>query len=698
MIDLSKFNEQQYLAITSKDPYLKIIAGAGSGKTSVLTNRIAYLVKERNVNEKNILAITFTNKAANEMKERVLKLLEKEVFLGVITTFHSFCLRVLREDINVLDYKKDFIIIDSDDQKVLLKQINKKLNYDRDLFNTRSIIAYISNQKNNYYPDYLDEYTKKVYQEFYVAYELEMKENNYLDFDDLIIKCVELFKNHPRILDKWRYRFNYIHVDEFQDTNEVQYELVKLLGQDLNVFVVGDPDQTIYTWRGARIDYIMNFEKDFVPTTLIKLEYNYRSQQAILDCANSLIIKNTNRIEKSLLPTIIKKDQVVHYVGENASDEADYVVDKINELINENDDINYDDFAILYRSNYISRIFEQRLLQANIDYQIIGGTKFFERKEIKDVLAYLKVIAYEDDISLLRIINTPKRKIGEVSINKIVDYANNYHLSYYQVIKDYLNDIKLGAKQKEALIELVDIIESLKNEASSALIINYIIENINVLEEYQTIPLEYQKREENIKELYNYSLQENKDISEFLQDISLDSSYEDVEGHRVNLMSMHRAKGLEFKYVFVVYLCDGIFPSMYSLDTLDLEEERRLAYVSFTRAKEKLFLLSHLYDERFYRISSSLFVKEIEDEFLEKQGKFVQDNHLKPIVEEMNIFKEKNKNNDNHDYNVNDIVIHPKFKRGVVIDVSDNVLTIAFEHNYGIKKIAASFVEKENKT
>lgn len=695
MIDLSGFNEQQYLAITCTDPYLKVVAGAGSGKTAVLTNRIAYLVEKRHVNERNILAITFTNKAAKEMKERVLKLLEKEVFLGLITTFHSFCLRVLREDINVIDYSRDFIILDTDDQKAILKQINKKLNYDRDVFNTRALVAYISNQKNNYYLDNLDDYTKEVYDEFFYEYEALMKKSNYLDFDDLIIKCVELFKKTPHILDKWRYRYNYIHVDEFQDTNEVQYELIKLLALDLNVFVVGDPDQTIYTWRGARIDYIMNFEADFVGTTLIKLEYNYRSQQAILDAANALIENNTNRHKKTLLPTILKKHKVIHYVGEDASAEADYVVDKINELITENDEINYDDFAILYRSNYISRIFEQRLLQANIDYQIIGGTKFFERKEVKDVLAYLKTIVYEDDLSLLRIINTPKRKIGEVSLTNIIDYANKYHLSYYQVIKDNLNDIKLGTKQKEALNELVDNIENLKQETSASLIISYVIENINILEEYQTNPLDYQKREENIKELFNYALQESQDITTFLQDIALDSSYEDGEGYRVNLLSMHKAKGLEFKYVFVVYLCDGIFPSMYALDTLDLEEERRLAYVSFTRAKEQLFLLSHLYNERYFRMSPSIFVKEIDSDLLEKQGRLAQEKIFKPYrPKEINI-KEVIANENN--FNINDIVHHPIFKKGVVIDINDNVLTIAFEHNIGIKTIAANFVEKEKK-
>lgn len=691
----NNFNKQQIEAIVSEEPYLKVIAGAGSGKTSVLTNRIAYLVRDRNVNEKNILAITFTNKAANEMKERVSKLLEREVFLGLITTFHSYCLRVLKEDINVIGYNRDFVIIDGDDQKALLREINKKLNYDSDMFNARSIIAYISNHKNKYYPDYLDSYTKKVYNEFYEEYEKKLKANNYLDFDDLIIKCVEIFKKHEHILEKWRFRYTYIHVDEFQDTNEIQYELIKMIAHDLNLFIVGDPDQTIYTWRGARIDYIMNFEKDFVPSKVIKLEYNYRSQQGILDAANSLIKKNINRVEKTLLPTIETQDKVVHFIGDNSIDEANYVVDKIFEIVNEEDDVNYNDFAILYRSNYISRVFEQRLLQANIDYQIVGGQRFFERKEIKDVLAYLQLIVHGDDLSLMRIINVPKRKIGEASIEKINDYASEYHLSAYQVIKDYLNDINLSTTQKENLSELVSNIESLRQEEDVSEVIRYILENINILEDYYNNSLEYQKREENIQELYNYALSEPKTINEFLQDVSLDSTYEDQDGYKVNLMSIHRAKGLEFKYVFVVYLCDGIFPSIHSLDKINLEEERRLAYVSFTRAKDKLFLLSHIYNERYERMSSSIFIKEIDEEFLEKEGKYSHDKHLKPVVEAMNIFKKQNKNIGKVDFNINDVVIHPTFKRGVIVEISDNILTIAFEHKVGIKKIASSFVEKE---
>ncbi|MDL2211772.1 UvrD-helicase domain-containing protein [Erysipelotrichaceae bacterium OttesenSCG-928-M19] len=697
MMDLTMFNSQQQEAITSKEPYIKVIAGAGSGKTAVLTNRIVYLIKERQVKERNILAITFTNKAAKEMKERVLQLLDKEVFLGLITTFHSFCLRVLKEDINVLGYTKDFNIIDSDDQKSILKNINKRLNYDKDVFQVKGLVAYISNEKNHYYPQYLDEKTKKVYDEFYLEYQKYLKDNNSLDFDDLIILCVKLFKEYPLILDKWRFRFNYLHVDEFQDTNYQQYELIKLLGIDLNVFVVGDPDQTIYTWRGAKIDYILNFENDFKPTQVIMLEYNYRSQKHILECANSLIINNSDRIEKKLIPTRESEELVEHFIGEKAEDEANFVVDKINELIAEVPDVNYDDFAILYRSNYISRIFEQHLTSANIDYQIIGGTRFFERKEVKDIIAYLKVIASNDNLSFLRIVNVPKRKMGEKSVEKIVLYSLAKQISYYEAIRDNLTEIGLSATQKQLLSELVAFIEEMKDEDNAAKIIESVLLRFNVLEEYAPSSIDYQTRYSNLEELLNYANSIPKSLDEFLQDISLDSTNEDGgTGAKVSLMSMHAAKGLEFKYVFAVFLNDGVFPSSYSLETLNLEEERRLAYVCFTRAKDQLFLVSHLYNnsyQGYYTTSSSMFVKEIDDDLMKKGGRFKQDHYLEPQVNEMNLFKAQ-KNDEESEYEINDVIMHPNFKKGVIIAINDNILTIAFENKVGIKQIVKDFVKK----
>ena len=693
MINLEQFNPQQQQAITSTKPYLKVIAGAGSGKTAVLTNRIAYLIKERQVNERNILAITFTNKAANEMKARVLQLLNQEVFLGMIATFHGFCLRVLKEDINVLGYPKDFNIIDSDDQKTILKNINKKLDYDKDYFQVKSIIAYISNYKNDYYPEYLDDYTKKIYQQFYSEYQQFLKDNNSLDFDDLILMCVKLFKENELILDKWRYRYNYIHVDEFQDTNSQQYELIRLLGKDLNVFVVGDPDQTIYTWRGAKIDYILNFEHDFQPTEVIKLEYNYRSNKHILDCANSLIINNQDRIEKVLIPTREIDDKVEHYIGESADDEAIFVIDKINELISEVDNLNYDDFAILYRSNYISRVFEQYLTKADIDYQIVGGTRFFERKEIKDLIAYLKIINSKDDLSFLRVVNVPKRKMGDKSIDKIVNYASAHNLTYYDAIKDKLNELGLSTAQKQALNEMINFVEMVKEDKLNVgQLIELIFSKYNVIEDYLKDSIDYQKRLANIEELINYAKGSVVSLAEFIQDISLETSNDDEVGAKVSLMSMHSAKGLEYRYVFAVFMCDGVFPSAFSLERLNLEEERRLAYVCFTRAKDQLFLVSHTRSYNFTRMSSSMFIKEIEADLLNKSGRYQQDAFLKPEVNEMSVFKIQKPNATS--FELNDVIIHPDFKKGVVIGISDNILTIAFENKIGIKQIVADFVKK----
>ncbi|MGL4382254.1 MAG: ATP-dependent helicase, partial [Bacilli bacterium] len=379
-----------------------------------------------------------------EMKERVLKILKRDRFPGLITTFHSFCLRVLKEDINLLGYTKSFNIIDTDDQKSILKIINKKLNYDKDIFKVNALIAYISNIKNEVDIPY-DPFLKGYYEEYYKEYQLHLKKYNSVDFDDLIILCNQLFNEFPQIKEKWRYRYNYIHVDEFQDTNAIQYSIVKHLGLDLHVFIVGDPDQTIYTWRGAKVDYIIDFEQDFKDTLVIKLEYNYRSMAHILAAANSIIVNNANRIDKELKATRNVEDtKVIHYVAQNTNQEADYVIEKINEIIAQNEGVNYSDFAILYRANYISRVFEQKLVAANIDYQIIGSVRFFERAEIKDLIAYLKVIYFEDDLSLLRIINNPKRSIGPKKLELINRVAAQSNLNLLTTIATKQGSLKLN--------------------------------------------------------------------------------------------------------------------------------------------------------------------------------------------------------------------------------------------------------------
>lgn len=689
MMDLNKFNPQQREAITSIAPYIRVIAGAGSGKTAVLTNRIAYLILERDVSQRNILAITFTNKAAKEMERRVLKLINQDKFQGIIATFHSFCLRILREDINKLGYEKNFIVIDTDDQKSILKNINKRLNYDNEYFKVKSIIQFISSKKNNYGLNDYDDITLKVYEEFYEEYEAVLKKDNLLDFDDLIKKTVELFKQEPLILDKWRFRFPYVHVDEFQDTNELQYELIKLLAYELNLFVVGDPDQTIYTWRGAKIDFILNFEKDFKGAQTIKLEYNYRSQKPILELANSLIKHNSDRIEKELIATKDAYDKTIHYIGEYPEDEAEYVVNRIKQLVSTG--VKLSEIAILYRSNYISRIFEQYLTKNNIDYRIVGTVRFFERKEIKDVIGYLKTIALQDNTSLLRIINVPKRKIGEKSIDKILKYSNEHDLKIYDVLLHKLDEVGLSATQKKNLSSLMVFLESQKN-LESVEVFDNILSTYNILEEYHENSIDYQTRLDNLNEFRNYLINNNTDLIDLLQEMSISNQNEDDDINQVSLMSIHSAKGLEFKYVFVVYLCDGIFPSMYSLDNLNLEEERRLAYVAFTRAEEQLCLLSHSRNNTPYTMSSSMFVKELDEDLLDKEGRVSQDHHLQPKINKTSTFLAQ-KDSDEQ-FKVGDVVVHPVFNKGVILKINDNILTIAFEQKIGVKQISCGFVSK----
>ncbi|MDR3215525.1 MAG: UvrD-helicase domain-containing protein [Bacilli bacterium] len=692
-MNFKNFNKQQQEAITSEAPYIKVIAGAGSGKTAVLTNRIVNLIVNNNVPSRHILAITFTNKAAKEMKERILSLLKVDQFEGVISTFHSLCLRILKEDINLLGYQRNFSIIDSDDQKKILKLINKELNYDDSVFKINSILSYISSIKNDF-GYYLDEDTKAIYDEYFELYKKHLKNNNSVDFDDLIILCNELFKNHPHILEKWRYRYHYLHVDEFQDTNHSQYQLVKYLGKDLNVFVVGDPDQNIYSWRGAQIDFIINFENDFKPAKIIKLEYNYRSSKHILDVANSLIKNNSNRIDKVLKATIDEEDlKVEQFVGRHDYNEAEYVINKILTLTNNDDHINYQDFAILYRANYISRVFEQELLKHDIPYQVIGGIRFFDRKEIKDLIAYLKVIDSFDNLSLLRIINVPKRKIGDRSIDKLIAYANNHNLSYFNVLENHLDELKLSNTQN---INIMTFIKDIKIWQEQALMVPDLMIAItakyDLISDFQVSSNEYQSKAENLEEIINYAKSTSYNLGEFLQAISLETSYEDQsDNDKVNLMSIHSAKGLEFKYVFACFLCDGIFPSRFALDKDDLEEERRLAYVCFTRAKKQLFISSHTAGYNFQRMSSSIFIKEIDDHLLDKYGNYLHDSYLVPEISEEQMIVNQNIDTD---YQVGEIVMHPKYKKGVIISINDVVLTIAFEHPIGVKTINGNFVRK----
>lgn len=704
-MNLEQFNDSQKEAITNVTSNLRVIAGAGSGKTAVLTNRIAYLISECGVQEQSILAITFTNKAAKEMKDRVLKLLNRDYFEGKIMTFHGFCLRILREDINRLGLSRDFIIIDTDDQKKILTEINKKLDYDSSIFNRKNIINYISNKKNNIEYDEED-FIIKIYNEFYDEYQKYLLKHNYLDFDDLLVYVIKLFTSDSVILEKWQYRFSFVHVDEFQDTNDIQYQLLKLISKKATIFVVGDPDQTIYSWRGASIDYIMNFESEFDNAKTIKLEYNYRSKSHILDAANNLIQRNVNRLEKKLISTRDSDNKVIHHVSFDRNAEARYVVETINDIVNNTDGVNYEDFAILYRNNSISRVFEQELMLNQISYQVIGSVRFFEREEIKDLVGYLKMVYLEDDLSFIRVINKPKRKIGTKTIEQIQEVANKNNTSLINTILKHHNQIKFNKTQSIEIEKFIKVVNLALNDNFSVFeALDFFNESFEMYKIGENTDNVDNKRIDNVNELLTYAKEYQGSILDFLQELSLDSFSQDSD-HKVSLMSMHAAKGLEYKYVFAAHLCDGIFPSAYSMASYDLEEERRLAYVCFTRAKEQLFLLSHTTGFMYDSLNTSIFVREIEEELINKTGRkeknYSSSQHNLNLMKKDNLINNdeisKNKNDismNNTQFKVGDIVLHKQFGQGVILSKHSQTLEIAFNSSVGIKLVNDNFVSKK---
>ena len=436
-------NPRQKEAATYLDSHLRIIAGAGSGKTRVLTYRIAYLIEEVGIEPRHILAITFTNKAANEMKERVIGLLGDYAGGSLLCTIHSLCVRILRQNIRALNYPNNFIIMDEEDQKSLLKKIFKERQIDSKTISLKSCIHYISAYKiagvsperaMSFAGDYIGEQKKAI---AYDDYEKYKEEHFMLDFDDLLLKTVELFENFPEILERWQRRFQYIHVDEFQDVSEVDYKLIKYLSGQAVLCVVGDPDQTIYSFRGSDIHFIMNFDKDFPDTKTVILDQNYRSTKTILDISNNLIRKNKNRMEKELFTELDDGPKVLHYSGVDEEAEANFVCDTIEEIIHKEEGVNYHDFAILYRANYLSRSFEQKLIQRQIDYRIFGGLKFFNRKEIKDALSYIRLMVNQDDLSFERIVNVPSRGVGAKTLERIQNVAIEYGISNYEALTTF---------------------------------------------------------------------------------------------------------------------------------------------------------------------------------------------------------------------------------------------------------------------
>ncbi|MBB6623406.1 DNA helicase PcrA [Clostridium gasigenes] len=604
-------NKEQYEGATTIEGQVLILAGAGTGKTRVLTYRMAHMIEDLGIAPYKILAITFTNKASKEMQERVKRIIGEKADDMWISTFHSTCVRILRREIEKIGYKKSFSIYDSSDQKVLVKECMKAIGInDKDL-TEQEIIGKISRAKDSmqspesFMREHEDNFREKKIADVYAMYQKRLKENNALDFDDLIGKTVEIFKKDEETLEFYQRKFQYIMVDEYQDTNGVQYEFIKLLSaKHKNICVVGDDDQCIYQWRGADIRNILDFEKDYPEAKVIKLEQNYRSKGNILEAANVLIVNNSNRKGKELRTEQEAGDKIKVYRAYSDSDEGDFVATNIKE-IKEAEDRDYKDFAILYRTNAQSRIFEECLRRKDIPYKIVGGTRFYDRKEIKDMVAYLKVMVNpEDSISLKRIINVPKRGIGDATIQKVADFAQGYEVALWDALSEAGNIPTLTARNSGGIgkfMELMDNFMVLNETVPPSLLIETILKETGYIEELEkSKEIEDKSRIENLKELVSDAVDfeknsEDKSLSAYLEKISLvqDTDKMGDEDDGIVLMTVHSAKGLEFPVVFLVGMENGIFPGNSSFEKQsEMEESRRLCYVAVTRAKETLYITS----------------------------------------------------------------------------------------------------------
>lgn len=642
-MDLKKLlNREQYEGAVTVDGPVLILAGAGSGKTRVLTYRMAHMVEDLGIPPYKILAITFTNKAAKEMKERVESLIGEKANDMWISTFHSTCVKILRREIEKLGYKKSFTIYDTSDQKTLIKECIKALQINDKDIAEQEIMGKISRAKDNmqspdsFYREHESNFREKKIAEAYQMYQKRLKENNALDFDDLIFKTVELFKKDKETLEFYQRKFQYIMVDEYQDTNGVQYELVRLLAEKHNnICVVGDDDQCIYQWRGADIKNILGFEKDYPSAKVIKLEQNYRSKANILDAANVVIVNNANRKDKALRTEQESGDKIKIYRAYSDGEEGAFVASQI-KRISDDQGKSYRDFAILYRTNAQSRIFEESLRRASIPYKIVGGTRFYDRKEIKDMISYLKVLINpEDSIALRRIINVPKRGIGDATINKVLDFAGNYEISLFDALSEVRTIPTLTARNCAGIEKFMELIENfmvLSETVPVSNLIESILNDTGYIKELEASKeIEDKSRIENLKELVSDAVDfektsEDKTLLAYLEKVSLVQDTdkledEDEDNGTVVLMTVHSAKGLEFPVVFMVGMENGIFPGAASFEKdSEMEESRRLCYVGITRAKETLFMTSAEVRRVFGRTVSypqSDFIAEVKAELRE---------------------------------------------------------------------------------
>lgn len=638
-MDLSTLNDVQRKAVEAVDGPILVVAGAGSGKTRVLTHRIANLIENHDIFPSGIMAITFTNKAANEMKIRIGSLIGPVTSQMWVGTFHSICVRILRRDSERIGYTSDFVIYDTQDQKALLKACYKELNIDDKRTPLKTTQFKISAAKNDmltpeqYEMQNSGDFGEKIFIKIYHLYQAKLKQNQAMDFDDLMLKTIELFKHNQDVLSYYQNKFKYIHVDEYQDTNRAQYTLIQYLAaKNRNLFVVGDADQSIYKWRGADIRNIREFEEDFPGAQIIKLEQNYRSKKNILDLANSVISHNPNRRDKNLWTDQDAGEKIGYFRGYDEKDEAKFIIERIRTFVREKD-YKLSDFAILYRTNAQSRSFEDQLMLNAMAYKVIGGLKFYERKEIKDLLAYMKLIVNpSDDISFLRVINEPKRSIGDKTIEKIQGYQREKSLSLLECIP-HLSEIDgIGSKAQKGLVEFYEIIAGLKAKLDSAFvthIFDELVEKINMISLYELEnTIEADARIDNIYEFRTVieefeKRSESPNLRDFLAETSLRSDQDNIEEQEdgVLLMTLHASKGLEFPVVFLVGLEDNLFPSFRAMDDPEeLEEERRLCYVGITRAEERLFV-THARNRnqygRFEPRQPSPFLREMDQSLLE---------------------------------------------------------------------------------
>lgn len=730
---LDKLNERQKEAVLATEGPVLVLAGAGSGKTTVLVNRIAYMISEKHIRPWNILAITFTNKAAREMKDRIERLLgdtAKDMWIG---TFHSVCVRILRSCIDLLGYSRDFVIYDTADTKTVMKECLRELDIDEKSFPVRNVLSIISNAKNDlmdaatFENVYKSDYRMSIIAKIYYRYQTKLRKNNAVDFDDIILNTVKILSENPDVLSKYQDKFRYILVDEYQDTNNSQYLLINLLAQaNRNLCVVGDDDQSIYKFRGANIGNILNFEDDYSDVQKITLDQNYRSTQNILDAANSVISNNKGRMGKSLWTSNGDGNKVFVYTGTNEYDEARYIARQIKKHFDEQG--SFSDCAILYRTNAQSRVIEEMLMREAVPYKVLSGLRFYDRKEIKDIIAYLRVVYNpNDDVSLARIINEPKRKIGNATLEKARNIAREKETSLYDVIShaDDYPEFKTAIKKLLSFSEIIKSLIKLKDTVTiedltgrilndtgymPALVMEDTTESktrIENLGEFISVITEFEKNEET-----------GNTLGEFLENISLVS---DIDGYDENedsavLMTIHSAKGLEFPIVFLSGLEEGLFPGMRSMESDDdIEEERRLCYVAITRAKEQLYItktISRTIHGKTMPTTASRFFKEIPVEYLEdkttlqpKVAKVMQDLGVRnAAAPKKEVYMTKGfgssvKSSGSTDYSkfkAGDAVEHRTFGRGEILKATpcgnDCILEIQFE-SIGFKRLMAAFAK-----